>query len=429
MKNEFLNNVFQKFTNLVKIDCFKAEQLFYSSFKCLPNLFQIVHDVLETDPLQLHRFLKYVILNNRIEFENISADLIKIKELCFDAKNQETLIELTCQFDPDDIINVLDSLKEYDPLNALTICKQFNVKDGQAFLYEKMKLFQKSFDILFQNFQQSFEILKDIHSDKIHLDFEKILAIFYKLLSFCDRIFKIDNENLNCENYWLIILEYLIQSKLNIKNKQNQMNIGSNEKNELIIDDLNKYFNILFENLINEMLTHLNLITFLEIIMDKLLQQKESICDIREMLFCILENYNYEKTLLELTTNMLSMEQNQLYNNVKLLKQKSINIKVGICLYCSSSLKGKFITFSCNHLLHLDCLESIRKEQSFKDITCNTCQQMIKFNLELVNSTNEIINGNDNKIMENSTRKCLNEVQMRILNNFHHNRLKQIRID
>lgn len=427
MKNEFLTNVFQKFANLVKIDCFKAEQLFYSSFKCLPNLFNIVHDVLKLDPFQLYRFLKCVILNNRIEFENISTDSIKIKELCFDAKNQETYIELTCQYDPDDIVNVLDSLKEYDSLNALAICQKFNVQDGQAFLYEKMKLFQKSFDILFNNFQQSFEIFKDFHSNKFVSDFEKILAIFYKLLSFCDRIFKINSENLKiCENYWLFILEYLIKSKMDIKMKQNQLINRSNDKKKIICD-LNKYFNILFENLINEMLTHLNLITFLEIIMDKLLKQTESICDIREMLFPILENYNYEKTLLALTTNMLSTEQNQLYNNFKLLQQKSNNIKVSICGYCSSSLKGKFISFSCNHLFHLDCLELIKKDQSFKDITCDICQQQFKFNKKLDNALNGEDNLNNNK--EDSTKQFLNEVQLRILNNFHHNRLKQIRID
>nr|XP_046916256.1 vacuolar protein sorting-associated protein 8 homolog [Dermatophagoides farinae] len=431
-KSDFLNTVFEQFCFLIQIDHRKSAQLFYQFVEQCDGLFNIIICQLESDPYRHYQFLRQIMVefnqNNNDESNVVNKPKI-LEQICNDGKNQDIFLELCLQFEPEQIVSMFQLLKNYDQIKMLEICHESQSYDGQAFLLESMKQYVKSFEVLFDQFRKSLDDI--VHMDRFLVnveDNECAMKNFQKILEFCDRHHDHDKP----EMYWLKLLEYLIFIKSETKSSSSS---SSSKRREMAGQiELNKILNQLFETLISEMLTHLNLVLFLDIIMEKILKQSDTICDFREMLLCILENYNYEKILLELTTNILSVEHRQLIEQFRRLKFRSKIFRRSMihCELCDDNENNnndddvddgeKFVTFhNCDHIVHWTCLQRYTNNQTNN---CPFCHHII----QQQTSRNYDKTFSKHQKNQNNHQPIFNDIQLRILNQIHHGRLKSLMI-
>lgn len=451
--------VFEHFLVLVKLDCQQAVDLFFSYMHQCDNLFELVTQRLDVEPLVLYDFLRVTILENRINYAKLASTgtgtVPNVYRISLNRDNQERLIELACKFKPNKVTTMLDSLQEYDDDSVLAICHKYEIRDAEAFLCEKLKRFSEAHDILYQEFVQHVTRLIDVSlanlaKGEVKFDTSSVTTWFDKLLSFCDRVSKHAVDEQLKEQFFLKMLQYLIDTKLTLNNirKLNDdkylpqyLNLFEDkvmrQKLNCLVFDMNSSFKLLFEKWVNCMLTHLSLVKFLEVIINKLLQANDDIYDIREMLMCILDNYNYEKTLLELTTNILAVERHQLLNEFKTSNTKSKHVNRFKCLLCMRFVRKQetLQLYECRHLFHIECIEVLRKMKNV-DATqcCPLCSGMIDDQfLTLYTEARELNeqfslfqeDSNETNNTDRSQLVHLNDTQIRALNHLHNGRLKR----
>ncbi|KAI2804729.1 hypothetical protein RDWZM_008035 [Blomia tropicalis] len=463
-KNHFLQVVLNNFLVLVKIDSHKSVSLLFAYFDHSEHIFQQIIENLQPEPKVLFQFLKLSILENRINYSktlsNSNESYRKLFDLCLNSFYQEQYIELACQFEPTSIISILDTFQEYDKSNVLEICKRLNCKDGEAYIFEKTRQFKKSFEILFDTFKQQTNntiqsCFNDLSNYGDRLQFSLIETKFTALLDFCKRSFKYSIEKQTKESFCLLTLEFMIDLKSMLSNICRMKNeklppqflhlLTEPEKKTLaeqLVIEFNKRFKLLFENLINVMLTHLSLVDFFGIIVNKVLKN-DDLYDVREMLLCILENYHYERTLLELTNNILSCEHHQLMGQYQSANIKSRNVTQSYCGLClapiltSTDRKSSAVLFTCTHLFHDDCIEELKNTKQLTQILCPLCNVVFDGRstdqsnsqteeVEKVESPQSIREKSPNSMSSNSSQLSLIESQFRALNYFHHGRLKKV---
>lgn len=388
-KDNFLAVVFENYSFLFEQDSQKAITLFYSYFDHHEDLFKMIVDRLKPQPKLFYRFLNSTILENRSNYSKSSIYAnepnCKIFNLSLDGHLQEEFIELACQFEPEQIVSHLEILQEYNQIKVLKIFHNHNLKNGEAYLHEKTGQYWKSFEILFEDLTSNVDdLIKTLLIDLVggsiaNHSFDQVSRKFATLLEFLVRCSDYTLEAEQKEKFWFRSLDFLIQLKLtlnNIRRLSDQrylaqyLNLFSDEKMKMKLEELVQYlseqFKSLFEKLVNNMLGHFNLVSFSNIIISNVLQQNEDMFDIREMLLCILENYNYEKTLLEATNNILSGEYHSLTNHLRKANTKSRNIKQLYCHLCLRSCRGdnRYVLYECDHLFHSQCLDLVNRDEN-----------------------------------------------------------------
>ena len=87
--------------------------------------------------------------------------------------------------------------------------------------------------------------------------------------------------------------------------------------------------------------------------------------DIKELIFGMIDTYNYELTLLETTSNLLGMDLLGQYNQERKILTRGFKPNTTRCYLCSRNLdsgrlKGiqELILFRCRHVYHRNCLQS-----------------------------------------------------------------------
>ena len=463
-KMRFLDVIFENYLLLVKMDAPKAVNLVVSYFDQSETMFDKLVAKLSTEPPVLLQFMRLTIFENRI---NCSRSLFnsddshrKIFDLCLNSRYQEKYIELTCQLEPTTILYTLDVLQECNDLNALKICKHFGVREGEAYIYEKTKQFKKSFDILLEDFKQtvnetiqnSFNNLQCITE---HLHFSAVDNKFARLLEFCKRSFKQTIEEKTKQGFCLSALEFLIETKTTLSNIFKMKNdkllpqflhlladVDKKPQVKQVIINFNECFKLLFEKMINLMLTHLSLMDMFDFVVNKVLRHNEDLYDVREMMLCILENYHYEKSLLELTNNILSCEHHQLMSRFQGVNVSSKNVRQSYCGFClgstigSNDYKNNLVLYSCSHLFHYECIDEIKSTKNVSQLMCPLCNGLMtdsgQFGVasehtkqdEAVDDTNDVQTREPAHISPKADKLCLIDTQYRALNYFHHGRLR-----
>lgn len=436
---------------LVRIDTEKAVNIFVAYFEQSEEMFDIIIGQLSTEPAVLFQFMKLTIFENRVNYStslsNSGDSYRKIFDLCRNPRYQEQYIELSCQLEPATILYVLDTLQECNDVNVLNICKRMNVREGEAYIYEKTKQFKTSFELLLEDFkktvnetiQVSFNTLTSHVED---LQFGPMDGKFTRLLDFCKRAFKQHSiEEQMKQGFCLSALEFLIETKTTLNNLFKVRNdkllpqflhlladIEKKPQVEQVIIHFNERFKLLFEKLINIMLTHLSLVDLFDFIVHKVLRHHEDLdlYDVREMLQCILENYHYEKSLLELATNMLSGEHHQLMSNFQMANVSSRTVRKSVCSLCGHSTVGNnglttgVVIFSCTHMFHQDCMEN---DTGKSQLVCPNCVSSPKDTNADIDSadteeTEPICEQTDN-ISPKFNKLHLNDTQYRALRYFH----------
>lgn len=401
---EFLQIIFEHFLPLMKINGSRAVDFFYQHYedKDSDELVENVMDILKADQFYLYNFFKLILYESRKTSTSTSDNIAPPKSSQYSfarqPKYQELLIELACQHEQDIVADMLQLLGEYNDFNALRLCHQYQNIYGEAYLYEKVKNYDQAFEIMFTDFRHTIiELLKSTLADIAQQGYERrdidhLMVKFEKMIDFCNRHSTCRDKAQ--EKYWLQLLECLIDTKILANNIHKLTDtvyltptvVATFEEDsdkrttlEAFIGQLNEQLKCLFEKLIHSMLTHLNLVTCFDIILNRVLQHKEDVYDIREILLCILDNYNYEKTLLGLTNNILLGEQYSLVEHYKLCHTRpnrtQTQLVCGLCLCPLADGHGEeYLVFNCSHIYHHHCLHTFREEnQLTEDQLCPQC--------------------------------------------------------
>src|SRR5699024_6670546 len=119
--------------------------IFLAYFDQWEEIFDKLIEQISSQPTVLFQFMKLTIFENRVNYSsllsNSSESHHKLFDLCLNSRYQEQYIELCCQLDSGTILYALDVLQECNHVNALKICKQYDIKEGEAYIYEKTKQF------------------------------------------------------------------------------------------------------------------------------------------------------------------------------------------------------------------------------------------------------------------------------------------------
>lgn len=496
----------------MKKDVQKAVNLFIAYFDTQSEaVFERLTGQLSAEPEWLFKFLKLTLFESRLNYSNQSQPTgetsessntgssseshRKIFKLCTNAAYQERYLELVAQLEPATILAVLDVLQECSEIQALTICRKYGVKEGEAYVYEKTKQYRKAFTLLLEDFkgtvnesiQYTFNNLNasqkvtTTSSTELNANFfSAIDGKFTRLLDFCKRSFGRHTGSVNDkeaasrqQSFCLSTLEFLIETRATLNGifaMRDEEDSGpllpqylhlladpsKRPQIEKLIANYNDRFRLLFEKLVSVMLLHFSLLDLFDFIVKKVLggggdnkskgaaAGHDNLYDVREMLLCILENYHYEKSLLELTNNMLCGEHHQLTSKFQAANVRSKNVRQTVCGLClrSTLADGAILLYTCTHLFHESC---IAREQKKVSTTSSNQQQLcplcnghlvIDNDDDQVSSESKKLEGGEDEeelasVEQSSSRMSngkqqeqlsLNETQYRALNYFHHNR-------
>ncbi len=449
---------------LVKKDVQKAVNLFIAYFDTQSEaVFERLTGHLAPEPEWLFRFLKLTLFEGRLNYsksqlanggggaENLgggsssnnnsnnsssSESHRKIFKLCTNGTLQERYLELAAQLEPATILAVLDVLSEVADSAALRICRAAGVKEGEAYVYERLKQYPAAFNLLLEDFKGT--VNESIQYTFNHLNssgggsgkkssqksatesggsssnpslpsFAAIDGKFTRLLDFCKRAFGRHSSGAKNEAFCLATLEFLIHTKTALngvfKMRDDEVDDDGGEGEgggghllpqylhllaepsrrpqiEALIGHYNHRFRLLFEKLVSVMLRHFSLLDLFDFIVKKVLVNEssgtshgggggENLYDVREMLLVILENYHYEKSLLELVNSMLGGEHHQLTSRFQAANVRSRNVRQAHCGLClrptttttatSLTSPSNIVLFSCAHLFHEHCFEEKMK--------------------------------------------------------------------
>lgn len=440
----------------MKINASKAVDFFCQHYDKDDNeMIENVIEILKLDQLYLYNFFKLILYESRkiITSTTDSSSPQKSSMYLFTTqpKYQESLIELACQHEAAIVSDMLQVLGEYNDFNALKLCHRYHNIYGEAYLYEKVKNYDKAFEILFTDYKQTIsELLKSTLAGIAQQGYQNqnidhLMMKFIKMIDFCNR------HSSSCdkaqEKYWIQLLECLIDNKIQANNIVKltdtvyiTLMVVTFEKDddkrkglEAFIGELNEQLKCLFEKLIHSMLTHLNLMACFDIILNRVLQHKEDVYDIREILLCILDNYNYEKTLLGLTNNILLGEQYLLIEQYKQCNTRPNRRQTQlVCALCLCPLldgqSDDYLVFKCSHIYHSICLKNFRKENELNDDQlCPKC-----YHQHLINPHSLVgFKQHDDMIEDEMTHQQqtqfsskLDSSQLKALKYFHSNRLR-----
>ena len=544
---------------LVKKDVQKAVNLFIAYFDTQSEaVFERLTGQLAPEPEWLFRFLKLTLFEGRLNYsksqlangggaENLggssssnnnngssssssSESHRKLFKLCTNGTLQERYLELAAQLEPATILAVLDVLSEVADSAALRICRAAGVKEGEAYVYERLKQYPAAFSLLLEDFkgtvnesiQYTFNHLnsgsgggsgkkssqKAIESGS-NLALPSFAAIdgkFTRLLDFCKRAFGRHSSGAKNEAFCLATLEFLIHTKtalngiFKMRDDEVDGDGGDGEGEggggkilpeylhllaepsrrpqiEALIGHYNHRFRLLFEKLVSVMLRHFSLLDLFDFIVKKVLVNEssgtshgggggENLYDVREMLLVILENYHYEKSLLELVNSMLGGEHHQLTSRFQAANVRSRNVRQAHCGLClrpttattatSLTSPSNIVLFSCTHLFHEHCFEERMKggrrrkregQLQQQQRLCPLCNSHLmrekgggggkeeeheegeeedeEGEEEGDQSRRAALNGKQQQQQQQSQQQTLllNETQFRALNYFHHGRL------
>lgn len=136
-----------------------------------------------------------------------------------------------------------------------------------------------------------------------------------------------------------------------------------------------------FKELTNQVLMPMTSYISMPVVLQKVMQDQTyssgKFGEVKGMVLGMLDNYNYEMTLLETTTNLLGADLHGQYYQQKKILNKAYSPLVNTCELCSrdftSIKKGKeMVLFHCRHAYHQSCLEgTVGFDEEFTCIKCN----------------------------------------------------------
>uniref|UniRef100_A0A672RYS6 Vacuolar protein sorting-associated protein 8 homolog n=1 Tax=Sinocyclocheilus grahami TaxID=75366 RepID=A0A672RYS6_SINGR len=239
----------------------------------------------------------------------------------------ELLVDLLCQFSPQQVIAFLKTSQDYRLEEAIQITAKHKLHEATAYLLEKKGDVQGAFEVLLQT------------GDEVPSLLQRVEEALHDIIALCQRSSHGLNQQQR-EALWFPLLEAMMSPQKLLKG--------------------------LTMKVLNSMSSFIAPPAIIQRILQDPVYGKGKLAEIQGLILGMLETFNYEQTLLETTTNLLNSDLHWSLSHLRKAVSRGLHPRQDHCNICLQQYKRRqeseeeIIIFSCGHLYHCQCLQ--RKE-------------------------------------------------------------------
>ncbi|XP_077969847.1 vacuolar protein sorting-associated protein 8 homolog [Styela clava] len=371
-KDLLVEKVSQNIKELIKIDSDQTANLVTT---VLHGSLQTVAAKLKDQPQMLYFFLKGLFNPSTSHFHDadnasLNGDLSIEPEgpnpYTSDPEMVQVYLSLMCQFDRNKVLQFLKSLESNRPSNSIEIVRRYHVDEATAYLLEENDDCSAAFMILHKvakdKLQKFVERCENDIENSVSLDTEKLMAesksIFESVIGLCQRSSsKLSEEQM--EKLWFPLLDTVVSPRREITSDSTITLGNSNSELEKILKEL-------AQHVLTSMMSHMSLPALLQKIIQDPAYDTGNFGEIKEILLGMLETYQYEKTLLDTTLNLLSRDRHESLSSLKKFVVHGIAPRSQYCAACRESILGfgtgdkgdsNIVIFGSGTVYHESCLK------------------------------------------------------------------------
>uniref|UniRef100_A0A8C1G2I7 VPS8 subunit of CORVET complex n=1 Tax=Cyprinus carpio TaxID=7962 RepID=A0A8C1G2I7_CYPCA len=245
----------------------------------------------------------------------------------------ELLVDLQCQFSPQQVTAFLKTSQDYRLEEAIQITEKHKLHEATAYLLEKKGDVQGAFEVLLQ-------------SDEVQSLLRRVEEALHDIIALCQRSSHGLNQQQR-EKHWCI------------------MNLAKCSVSPDCFS-LSSALKELTMKVLNSMSSFIAPPAIIQRILQDPVYGKGKLAEIQGLILGMLETFNYEQTLLETTTNLLNSDLHWSLSHLRKAVSRGLHPRQYHCNICLQQYKRRqeseeeIIIFSCGHLYHCQCLQ--RKE-------------------------------------------------------------------
>uniref|UniRef100_A0A2K6FGB6 Vacuolar protein sorting-associated protein 8 homolog n=1 Tax=Propithecus coquereli TaxID=379532 RepID=A0A2K6FGB6_PROCO len=277
----------------------------------------------------------------------------------------EQFIELSCQFNPNQVIDTLQVLECYRLEETIQITQKYQLPEVTAYLLEKKGDIHGAFLIMLERLQSKLQdIIHQGENTKEDPSLKDVEDTMVETIALCQR----NSHNLNQqqrEALWFPLLEAMMGPQ----------KLSSSAVPHLHSEALKS----LTMQVLNSMAAFIALPSILQRILQDPVYGKGKLGEIQGLILGMLDTFNYEQTLLETTTSLLNQDLHWSLCNLRASVTRGLNPKQDYCSICLQQYKRRqemadeIIVFSCGHLYHSFCLQNKECTTEIEGQTRWTC--------------------------------------------------------
>uniref|UniRef100_A0A671T268 Vacuolar protein sorting-associated protein 8 homolog n=1 Tax=Sinocyclocheilus anshuiensis TaxID=1608454 RepID=A0A671T268_9TELE len=247
----------------------------------------------------------------------------------------ELLVDLLCQFSPQQVTAFLKTSQDYRLEEAIQITEKHKLHEAAAYLLEKKG-----------NVQGAFEVLLQETGNEVQSLLRRVEEALHDIIALCQRSSHGLNQQQR-ENHWCI------------------MNLAEGPVSPDCFS-LPSALKELTMKVLNSMSSFIAPPAIIQRILQDPVYGKGKLAEIQGLILGMLETFNYEQTLLETTTNLLNSDLHWSLSHLRKAVSRGLHPRQYHCNICLQQYKRRqeseeeIIIFSCGHLYHCQCLQ--RKE-------------------------------------------------------------------
>ncbi|XP_033629373.1 vacuolar protein sorting-associated protein 8 homolog [Asterias rubens] len=348
-KDAVQSEALENLQDLVAIDSKETAQLVLKVFaNSLDEVIDKLHDRLK---------LQYEFLQGVFDYRDATSTALGPKEQSqSDPAIHEKYIDLMCQFNPSAVHHYIRNVEGYRLEETLQIVRRRKIADATAYLLEMAGDIQGAFRIMLESLSSSIRILSDtMQSDKMADNTKDpsvaicgMQAGLMVIIQLCQRnSAKLDEPER--EALWFPLLDLMMASQRKLKSS-----LG---------DDHFEAFKDLTRHVLNSMMGYIALPAVLQKIMQDPTYSTGKFGEIKELILGMLDTYNYEKTLLRTTNNLLDHDLYWSLNNLTQAVSRGLIPRKESCFICHRNFTKigedeAVVVFSCGHTYHTQCLHT-----------------------------------------------------------------------
>ncbi|KAL1282281.1 hypothetical protein QQF64_001084, partial [Cirrhinus molitorella] len=253
----------------------------------------------------------------------------------------ELLVDLLCQFSPQQVTAFLKTSQDYRLEEAIQITEKHKLHEATAYLLERKGDVQGAFEVLLQTLKGKLHKLALEGSEADKPDGEERRQRSSHGLNQQQR-----------EALWFPLLEAMMSPQKLLK--------GADTKHT------SEALKELTMKVLNSMSSFIAPPAIIQRILQDPVYGKGKLAEIQGLILGMLETFNYEQTLLETTTNLLNSDLHWSLSHLRKAVSRGLHPRQDHCNICLQQYKRRqeseeeIIIFSCGHLYHCQCLQ--RKE-------------------------------------------------------------------